>query len=338
MRRVFIILTILLVISAGGVYGYYTIINNPDTLSTFISKTTPDGNYIIKKSGKVIDELGSKEDAIKRADELERSVVIDKKDNKWIYSTLSPFLIITDTTIHDFEIFDSAIRYAKRNGYHQIYYNSDSKPIWDDKVKLPLKAKLNVPVIMQLPELPRGCEVTALAMIFEYYGQSVSKMDLANNIKKDTTPYQVDINGSISYGNPYDGFVGDMYNVQNNGYGVYHGPIAELANSYLKEKVIDLTGLEFNEVLSFITKGYPIWSITNSTYKPLEEAYFQIWHTPTGIVKTTNKLHAVVITGFDEKKIYFNDPLSSQPNKSVDRNAFQKAWEQMGNQAVTIIK
>jgi uncharacterized protein YvpB len=338
MKKVFVLLTILLVIIVGGVYGYYTVINNPDALSTFINKTTPNGHYIIKKSGKVIEELENKEEAIKKADELERSVVIDKDNNKWVYSTLAPFLIITDTAIHDFEIFDSAIRYAKRNGYHQIYYNNDTKPIWDDTVKLPSKIKMNVPVIMQLPELPRGCEVTALAMIFEYYGQSISKMELARNIKKDITPYEVNSDGYISYGNPYDGFVGDMYNVKNDGYGVYHGPVAELASVYFKEKVIDLTGLEFNEVLSFVSNSYPVWVITNSTYKALGEEYFKIWHTPTGIVKVTHKLHAVVITGYDENNIYINDPLNSKPNRAIDKVSFQKAWEQMGNQAITIIK
>ena len=333
-----VFLIIMLVFSLGSVYGYYMIVNNPNTLPNFINKKPPDGNYIIKKSGKVIDEIQNKEEAIKKAKELERSVVVDKKNNKWIYSELSPFLIITDTAVHDFEVFDSALRYAKKNDYHQIYYNNDKKPIWEDKVKLPSKKKLKVPVIMQLPELPRGCEVTSLAMIFKYYGQNISKIDLARNIKKDTTPYQVDEKGYIRYGNPYDGFVGDMYNVRKEGYGVYHGPIAELASTYFKERVIDLTGLEFEDILYFVSKGYPVWIITNSTYQPLDESYFEMWHTPTGIVKITHKLHSVVITGYDENNIYINDPLNPTQNRALSRISFQKAWEQMGNQAVTIIK
>jgi uncharacterized protein YvpB len=338
MKKVLVFLISILVFCIGGVYGYHTIINNSDTLPIFIHKQPPDGNYLVKKSGKVISEMKNKEEAINEANEMERSVVIDKSNNKWIYSTLSPFLIITDTSVHDFELFDSAIRYAKRNDYHQIYYNNDKNPIWEQGVKLPEKVKLNVPVVMQSPELPRGCEVTALAMIFEYYDKKISKMDLANNIRKDTTAYKIDKSGNISYGNPYNGFVGDMYDTNKNGYGVYHGPITALANNYFKEKAIDLTGVEFEDVLSFVSNSYPVWVITNSTYGPLEEEYFEIWHTPTGIVKVTKKLHAVVITGYDEKNIYINDPLSSKPNKAVNRIAFQKAWEQMGNQAVTVIK
>ena len=322
----------------GGVYGYYVSIDNPDALLRFITKNPSDGNYIIKRSGQVVEELNNKDEAIKRANEIQRSIVIDKNSNQWIYSTLSPFLIITDTAIHDFKVFESAIRYAKRNGYTKIYYNNDKNPIWEDKIHLPEKIKINVPQLMQLPELPRGCEVTSLAMIFEYYGKKTDKMELAQNIKKDTTPYQVDEKGRIHYGNPYEGFVGDMYNVDNAGYGVYHKPIAELASRYFKDKVIDLTGLEFQDILYFLSKGYPIWVVTNSTYKPLEESYFEIWHTPTGIVKITNKQHSVVITGYDSNHIYINDPLYTSPNRQVDKELFQTAWEQMGYQAITILK
>ncbi len=338
MKKLIVFLIFLVVFSAGGVFGYYIVINNPDALPAFINKDIPNGHYIIKKSGEIIEEVENREEAIRKADEMKRSVVIDKDNEEWIYSTLSPFLIITDTAIHDFESFDNALKYAKRNDYGAIYYNNDSKPIWEEAVSLPSEARINVPMVMQMPELPRGCEVTSLAMIFEYYGQKIGKMELAKNIKKDTSAYEISDTGRIHFGNPYEGFVGDMYNRRNNGYGVYHGPIAELASKYFKEKVIDLTGLEFEDVLYFVSKGYPVWIITNSTYKPLEEHFFEIWHTPTGIVKVTSKQHSVVITGFDENKVYVNDPLHSKPNRAADKVSFQKAWEQMGNQAVTIIK
>lgn len=338
MKKVITFLIIVIVFTVGGVYGYYIVSNNPDTLPSFIHKQPSEGNYIIKKSGKVIDVLQNKEEAIKKAKEIGRSVVIDQQSNKWIYTTLDPFMIITEIAIHDFKTFDGALRYAKTNNHNKIYYNSDTQAIWEDQVVLPEAIKIEVPLVMQLPELPRGCEVTSLAMILKYNGQKVSKIELAEKVVKDNTPYSKDDRGRIYYGNPYKGFVGDMYNINNNGYGVYHGPIAELAKSYFEEKVIDITGLDFEDVLYFISNKYPVWVVTNSTYKYLEDQYFQIWHTPTGIVKVTNKQHAVVITGFDEKYIYINDPLYPKANRALEKVSFQKAWEQMGHQALTILR
>lgn len=51
---------------------------------------------------------------------------------------------------------------------------------------------VNVPHIQQMPELPRGCEVTSLAMLLQYAGVSVDKMTLA--IEITTIPFR-DSNG-----------------------------------------------------------------------------------------------------------------------------------------------
>lgn len=49
-----------------------------------------------------------------------------------------------------------------------------------------------VPHIQQFPELPRGCEVTSLAMIMQYAGVSIDKMTLAEEVA--TVPF-LDQNG-----------------------------------------------------------------------------------------------------------------------------------------------
>jgi uncharacterized protein YvpB len=190
-----------------------------------------------------------------------------------------------------------------------------------------------VPHINQLPELQRGCEVTSLAMLLQYEGIATDKMTLAEQIHK--IPFR---DANYVRGNPYDGFVGDIYTFSNSGYGVYHGPVAKLAENYLPGKIKDITGQKVDAVYSMIDSGSPVWVITNSTFAPLPESEFTVWNTNTGKVKITYKEHSVLIVGYDEQSIYINDPLATDPYIAVPRKTFELAWVQMGSQAIGIVK
>lgn len=334
-RILFFILTIL-TISLGGAYLYFVYINT-GALPSFVNTHTTNKKYIIEKAGKVIDKADTRDEAINKASQTKRSIAINTYNGEWVYSDFNPFLIITENAVHDFDDLKEAILYAKKNEYTQVFYKNKDTIIWEADKQIINEVCLNVPLVQQLPELPRGCEVSSLAMIMQYAGVEVDKMELAKKIKKETTPYTKQ-GDKIHCGDPYNGFVGDMYNKNAFGYGVYHEPIAKLAREYLGNKVVNLTELEFEDILHILQKGYPIWIITNAEFRPLDDSQFEIWYTPTGIVKITYRLHAVVITGVKDDKIYINDPLSTFKNKEVNREELKGAWEQMGNQAIAILK
>lgn len=193
---------------------------------------------------------------------------------------------------------------------------------------------VDVPVISQLPELPRGCEVTSLAMLLNFKGIEIDKLELAKLIQKDPTPYQIR-EGKVYFGNPNEGFVGDIYNLDEPGYGVYHKPIKELAESILPNQVVDLTGSDFSDLELSISNELPVWVIINSRYKPLPKNEFRVWDTSEGEVTITYREHSVVITGYDKEYIYFNDPLTGEKNKKAPKQDFISAWEQMGRQAIS---
>jgi uncharacterized protein YvpB len=195
---------------------------------------------------------------------------------------------------------------------------------------------LDAPVINQMPELPRGCEVTSLAMLLQYAGVQADKMVLADQIKKDPTPYHKE-NGQVYFGHPNTGFVGDMYSYHNPGLGVYHRPIAELAQNYLPGKIYDFTGADFEEIKRHLSDERAVWVIINTAYRHLEPSYFQTWQTPSGPVDITYKEHSVLITGYDANFVYFNDPLTGVKNKKAPIKDFEQSWVQMGRQAITYL-
>lgn len=190
--------------------------------------------------------------------------------------------------------------------------------------------RLNVPLINQMasPQLYNGCEVTSLAMLLQYRGYKVSKMELAKEIK--TVPFTYS-NGLK--GNPNVGFVGDMFDGP--GLGVYNGPVYDLAKKYVGNKVINLTKSPFTDLLKQISQGNPVWIITTTKFAPV--SVFQRWNTPEGTLQITFSEHSVVMTGYDDQFIYVNNPYG-QKNEKLNRESFQKAWEQMGSQAIVILK
>ena len=205
---------------------------------------------------------------------------------------------------------------------------------WIVKTSKPGKILLDAPLISQLPELPRGCEVTSLAMLLNYSGKKTDKMTLAKQVAKDPTPYRK-VDGKVYFGNPNIGFVGNMYDKSKPGYGVYHKPIENLAKQYLGSRVINLTGTPFTNVTNQLDKKKPVWVIANTWFTKLPSSQFQYFHTKQGPVKITYREHSVLVTGYDSQYIYFNDPLTSEKNRKINRTNFVAAWEQMGKQAIS---
>jgi uncharacterized protein YvpB len=193
---------------------------------------------------------------------------------------------------------------------------------------------LNAPLINQNPELRRGCEVTSLAMMLQYAGVNVGKMTLAAQVRKDTTPYRY-INGTVHFGNPNTGFVGDMYTFNRPGYGVYHGPINALANQYLPGRVVDFSGSKFETIYQYVNSGKPVWVVNNVMFDTVPLQFWRTWQTPIGPIRITMKEHSVLVTGYDPNYIYFNDPLANIKNRKVPISSFKRGWEQMGSQAIS---
>jgi uncharacterized protein YvpB len=192
---------------------------------------------------------------------------------------------------------------------------------------------IHVPLIKQNPELRYGCEVTSLAMVLQYAGVKVSKMELYKKVKKDPHPIKRSSSGDIlGWGNPHDGFVGDMTG-RNAGYAVFDQPIAQLVNEYLPDRAVNLTNQSFDKVLHHVSKGYPVVVWTTGDYRLPDR--WESWKHGNHVIKTPLDLHAVVLVGYDQQFVYLNDPLSGRKKVKVNKKRFINSWHALKSRAVS---
>jgi uncharacterized protein YvpB len=195
------------------------------------------------------------------------------------------------------------------------------------------KTLLDVPLIRQNPELKYGCEVTSLAMMLKYAGAETDKMKLFQEIKKDDDPLRRSNKGDIlSWGNPADGFVGDMTGRQA-GYAVFEKPMIEVIERYFPGRAINLTGKNFEEVLAHVSAGYPVVVWTTGDYRLPDR--WESWTHGKEVIKTPLDLHAVVLVGYEGNTIYVNDPLSGKKQVPVNKQRFIDTWKAMQSRAVS---
>lgn len=196
--------------------------------------------------------------------------------------------------------------------------------------------QLKVPIILQRPELIRGCESTALAMFLSYYtNEDISKLKLAERLRKDDSPMKI-IDGIIHFGDMHKGFVGSMTDRSQPGLGVYIEPVYELAKNYI-DGVYNITGSSLEQVLGMVSQGRPVLIIMPANYNKVSDRILQHWQTPSGFMEVTYLEHSAVISGYDDNYIYLNDPHYSTVIKR-NISEFKAGWEDMGSQAVVVIQ
>ncbi len=195
--------------------------------------------------------------------------------------------------------------------------------------------RLDVPTLSQKPELMRGCEVTSLAMFLSYcLDVKIIKMSVADRLIMDLSDYD-DSQGWVKFGNMHRGFVGSLTDRSKPGLGVYIEPIHEMASEYIEEGLVDITGAGLDQMLYFLSKGSPVLVITPMTYTAITENQTEHWETPWGFMEVTYKEHAVVLVGYDETYVYFNDPLTGSTSKR-SREQFAAGLDSMGRQGLTV--
>ena len=197
---------------------------------------------------------------------------------------------------------------------------------------------LDVPYINQKKiGMPNGCESVSTVMALQYFGVDITP-DVFVSKYLDMGPTVMGSFGS----DPSLVFVGDPRRAD--GWGCYAPVILKALNKFIGN--CGLGARKFNnQSLSslcsqYIDKGIPVIMWATVGMVPNERCSY--WFTPTQKrIAYNNKLHCVLLVGYDENYYYFNDPLAdmgSQKYVGYPRASVERAYELLGKQAVVISK
>lgn len=191
-------------------------------------------------------------------------------------------------------------------------------------------------IIPQRPELPRGCEVTALSILLNrYVDDAPSKLTLNAQVKTSPDNYEIK-NGFVHFADMHLEFSGSASDTSKPGLGVYIKPIQELAEKYVSNRAKAVSGISFEQLLGLVANDMPVLIITPNRYQEVQDHSKQVWKTPSGYMEVTYQEHSVVVMGFDEKHVYYSDPSKARIDKKPKED-FRRGWESMGSQAMIIV-
>ncbi|MDO4345494.1 MAG: C39 family peptidase [Eubacteriales bacterium] len=187
---------------------------------------------------------------------------------------------------------------------------------------------LEVPEILQNPELPTGCESVALTMALRYEGFDIGKTTIA----EDFLIYNRESD------NVATGYVGDPFSEE--GAGCFAPAIAATALGFFEDQgadytAYDITDSDFEELLGYVAKGTPV--IVWTTMYMAEPEFTREDSEYNGhVYRWYRQEHCVVLSGYDlnQNTVQINDPLEGIVTRDMDE--FAHIYNQTGKNAVVL--
>lgn len=180
-------------------------------------------------------------------------------------------------------------------------YDKPAKYVFDEKQDL------------QMPELPTGCEATALGTLLRMNGVDVTKFDVADAMPKS--------NGSdfvySFWGNPYSA---------TDGWACMAPCSVITANKFLKDTnkvAVEYTGTDLTD-LKFPSAVWVTMYLNDPQPSNYESNGYRLFRNP----------HCVVVTRIELDSVYVIDPLVGEVAYPLER--FNSVYKELGCQAVCI--
>ena len=134
----------------------------------------------------------------------------------------------------------------------------------------------NFEITLQNPELPTGCEITAMTMVIRYYGLEADKMEMAlTYLPGEIMMYRWEAIGKY-YGSDLNRyFIGDP---RKKGYVCGTGAVVTAANRFVKKeravfRAVDITGTQPEELYSYVSRDVPVVVWVTTYMNPRKELH-----------------------------------------------------------------
>lgn len=182
-----------------------------------------------------------------------------------------------------------------------ILYDKPAKYVFDEKQDL------------QMPELPTGCEATALGTLLRMNGVDVTKFDVADAMpKSDGSDFVYSF-----WGNPYSA---------TDGWACMAPCSMITANKFLKDTnkvAVEYTGTDLTD-LKFPSAVWVTMYLNDPQPSNYESNGYRLFRNP----------HCVVVTRIELDSVYVIDPLVGEVAYPLER--FNSVYKELGCQAVCI--
>lgn len=193
--------------------------------------------------------------------------------------------------------------------------------------------------VLQLPELPVGCEITALTILLRHCGFDADKTDLAKNYLPVSWGNARSEDGKTYKDSFFDYFIGDPFS---RGYGCFSNAIEKAANSYIADHgggftVKNISGSHPDVLYDYLAADVPV--LCWATDGMIEPEFYETWYdnaTGEQLDWYLNE-HCFVLAGFNMSAdlVTLNDPMKGIIDYNINR--FETRYDQMHRQAIVII-
>ena len=184
-----------------------------------------------------------------------------------------------------------------------------------------------------MPEMLTGCEITALTMLWKYYGFDVDKETMA--YQYCFSRFLLRLGWFVVWGGYGKNFVGDPGGT---GYVCGTTSIINAANDFFEELRSDYTATVINDgsrqnLYNLLEQEIPVLVWVTIGMAPRSE--IRGWYTEEGaFMDWAENDHCAVLIGYNDTSVIIADPILGE--YSCDKEAFETVFASRGNGCVIL--